>query len=143
MILVIVLNFTLQANSEQEVATLRTRYAMQSAQMRERDSRIEQLEKRLHEISEKYAFAEHKSNGFVEKCAELEKELAMNLEKIRSLEDERRKQKLNYSLQAESESENVDKLIEHFNALFNQIRELRPDLNIAGFNLKIFKISSI
>nr|CAD2176146.1 unnamed protein product [Meloidogyne enterolobii] len=121
-----------KANSEQEVATLRTRYAMQSAQMRERDSRIEQLEKRLHEISEKYAFAEHKSNGFVEKCAELEKELAMNLEKIRSLEDERRKQKLNYSLQAESESENVDKLIEHFNALFNQIRELRPDLNIAA-----------
>uniref|UniRef100_A0A914MC73 GRIP domain-containing protein n=1 Tax=Meloidogyne incognita TaxID=6306 RepID=A0A914MC73_MELIC len=121
-----------KANSEQEVANLRTRYAMQSAQMRERDSRIEQLEKRLHEISEKYAFAEHKSNGVAEKCGELEKELAMNLEKIRSLEDERRKQRLNYSLEVESESEDVDKLIEHFNALFKQIRELRPDLNIAA-----------
>uniref|UniRef100_A0A915MU28 Sorting nexin-3 n=1 Tax=Meloidogyne javanica TaxID=6303 RepID=A0A915MU28_MELJA len=106
-----------KANSEQEVANLRTRYAMQSAQMRERDSRIEQLEKRLHEISEKYAFAEHKSNGVAEKCGELEKELAMNLEKIRKVE---------------SESEDVDKLIEHFNALFKQIRELRPDLNIAA-----------
>nr|CAD2205766.1 unnamed protein product [Meloidogyne enterolobii] len=121
-----------KANSEQEVATLRTRYAMQSAQMRERDSRIEQLEKRLQEISEKYAFAEHKSNCVGEKCAELEKELAMNLEKIRSLEDERRKQKLNYALEVEPESENVDKLIEHFNALFKQIRELRPDLDIAA-----------
>lgn len=142
-----------KANSEQEVTTLRTRYAMQSAQMRERDSRIEQLEKRLQEISEKYAVAEHKSNEFVEKCNELEKELAKNLEKTRSLEEEKRKQKLaNYFLEVD-ENENVEKLIERFNALFKQISELRPDFDFAAllplefsstsFNQQIAESSSL
>lgn len=102
--------------------------------MRERDSRIEQLEKRLQEIIEKYAEAEHKSNEFIEKSNKLEKELAENLLKLKKCEDGARKGNLPIHLldTKNVENENLENLIEHFSALCKRINEFRPGIDIAG-----------
>lgn len=114
----------LQASSDQEVSTLRTRYALQSAQLREKDSRIEQLEQRVQEMSERCA-----------QRIELEQELfkAKNEEMAKKTAAEKEQKNEEGKTNFGATTGMLDELeaLEHFRALYQQLK-IKPGFDING-----------
>ena len=114
-----------KAGSEQEVSALRSRYAMQSAQLRERDARIEQLEQRMHKMSERSAEAEQRNIELAGNVAKLEKELLAERSKTEQLA------KIDMAQQRQNvERKTTGELIDQFQSIYQQLRTQQADFDV-------------
>lgn len=131
-----------KASSEQEVLLLRTRYAMQSAQLREREARIEQLERRVHELSERTVQAEERRMELDKIIVKIENDLQVEQIKYKELMNkkletdnsdllnkEKSKKENNFNIE---EKTDADSLLEKFRCVYQQLRALQPDFDVIG-----------
>lgn len=112
----------MQYSCDRELTTLRHRNAIQESQLREKETRIGQLERRVEEVSSRCAQAEKRGIELEAKVNELD-----GLQIIKEKEHEQPEELEKFGAEIDREEKESTPLEDRFRALYRELLEQRLD----------------